>query len=107
MGSASSGGWCWRRNVGHSGLLFLNLVLPTHDEDGEAAGNDGWPWVRIVRSWVGSGAELGGHQINAIGGGVIGHGAGAALGGQVLNGGIVGRRGIDYGKNSLVAGGEG
>jgi hypothetical protein len=87
--------------------ISIPLVLPAHDEDGKAAGNDGWTGARIVGSWVGAGAEFGGDQVDAIGGGVIGHGAGAALGGQALDSGVAGGCGIDYGENSLAAGGEG
>src|ERR1035441_7776950 len=56
---------------------------------------------------AGAGAEFSGDQVDAVGSGVIGHGAGAALGGQVLDSGVAGGVGIDYGEDSLAAGGEG
>src|ERR1035441_331567 len=81
--------------------------LTAYDQHDKAARDDRRARARIVGGWVGPGAEFGGDQVDAVGGGVVSHGAGAALRGQALKCWVAGGRGIDYGEDSLAAGGEG
>ena len=62
---------------------------------------------RVLRRGIGARAEVGGDEIDAVGGGVVGHGARAGLRGQALDGGIAGSGGVDDGENSVAAGDEG
>jgi len=63
--------------------------------------------VGVVGGSIGRRAEVGGYGVDAIGGGVVGHGAGAAFGVQRLDCLVGGGGGVDNGENSLAAGGEG
>ena len=46
----------------------LILFLSADDDYGEAAGEDGWARPGILRRGVGTGAEVGGDQVDAVGG---------------------------------------
>src|ERR1039458_3137632 len=82
------------------------LLLPANDQHNKAAGEHRWAGARISGCGFGTRAKLGGDQVDAVSGGVVGHRPCAALGGQALNGGIAWSAGIDHGENSLTTSGE-
>src|ERR1017187_4625445 len=77
--------------------------LAAYDEDDKAAGEDWWTGARIFWRWVGAGADLCRDEVDAVGGGVVGHGAGAALGGQIFDCGVGCGAGIDDGDSARSA----
>ena len=82
-------------------------LLPSHDDHRKTSGNNAGAGTRILSRGCWTWAELGGDQVDAVSRGVVGHGAGAALGGQGLDGRVIGRRRVDHGQNAFAAGGEG
>ena len=82
-------------------------ILAADDDDGEGAGDDGRTRARVRRSGIGARAEVGGDEIDAVGGGVVGHGARTGLSGEALDGWIAGRGGVDDGEDAVAAGGKG
>src|ERR1035441_1843427 len=87
--------WVWRR-------------LAAYDEDDKAARQDWRTGGRIVGRWVGTGTEFSRDKIGTVGCGVVGHGAGAALGRQILDCGVRCGAGVDDGESAgTAARGEG
>src|ERR1035437_10810314 len=82
-------------------------TLAANHDDREAAGSDGWTWMRVGGCRLGARPKLRADHVNAVGGGVVGHGGGAALGGQGSKRRVAGGASVDHGENSLTAGGEG
>ena len=76
------------------------------DEDGEAAGDHGRAAVGIFRRWCGPRAELGGDEVDAVSGGVVTEGAGAAHGAEGFDGGVAGLGGVNHGEDAFSAGDE-
>src|ERR1700728_3262835 len=79
-------------------------ILTADDDDGECAGDDGRTRVRVLRSGIGARAKVGGDEIDAVGGEIVGHGARAGLGGEAFNCGIAGGGGVNDGENAVAAG---
>ena len=78
-------------------------ILAADDDHGEGAGDDGWTRARVLRGRIGARTEFGSDEIDAVGAGVVGHGARAGLGSEALDGGIAGSGGVDHGENAVAA----
>ena len=83
------------------------MASAADDDDGECSGDDGRTRARVLRSGIGARTKVGGDEIDAVGGGFVGHGARTGLGGEAFNCRIACGASVNDGENAVAAGNEG